>query len=482
MPRVFGALLCAANLLLTATPVKAEVCCCSGTVMPAMQCYDDSASCSFKNDCGQHLSSSDNKVPKWAPTYNMSESTVMMPCNYSGLYDFEAYPDLAKFGLVDYDWSNAKKIWVDQSPMDTDGMLVEQAKRNKAKNPTAKVFVYRNIVKALPWYTQVRKLLQDPQYWGWFIPYSDCRTSAGEYVCRNNVTGEIDATANLYHDEEQTPGWTGGGNGGPDGVCHGDTKGNTGKGCDCGGSNVSCGEYLWDHRNASLTRWFTDYYIGGEEYGLGSPFVDGFYLDDNWSARGPSEEAWPCSPRGSGAGRCSGLSASDIEQIRNGWAANMEAVQTAIVAKNGFDWQNFRSIRSPKRSDCSSFLRAQCLPDSPSQASAVQFRLAYQYNKDYSGGHLTQFSLDLAFFLATRGPYAWLGYGWMGCGCGWEHDGKMPCDIYERPSALDVDYGTPKGLCAEDPSESGVFVRNWTKAVVTIDCNKYTTDIEMKSN
>ena len=19
----------------------------------------------------------------------------------------------------------------------------------------------------------------------------------------------------------------------------------------------------------------------------------------------------------------------------------------------------------------------------------------------------------------------------MGCGCGWEHDGKMPCDIYE---------------------------------------------------
>ena len=26
-----------------------------------------------------------------------------MPCNYTGLYDFEAYPDLAKFGLVDYD-------------------------------------------------------------------------------------------------------------------------------------------------------------------------------------------------------------------------------------------------------------------------------------------------------------------------------------------------------------------------------------------
>ena len=36
-----------------------------------------------------------------------------------------------------------------------------QAARNKAQNPTAKVFVYRNIVKALPWYTEVRELLQD---------------------------------------------------------------------------------------------------------------------------------------------------------------------------------------------------------------------------------------------------------------------------------------------------------------------------------
>ena len=104
MPRVFGVLLCAANVLLTATPVNAVVCCCSGTVVPTMQCHDDPASCSFEDNCGHRPSSSDNKVPKWAPTYNMSESTVMMPCNYSGLYDFDAYPDLAKFGLVDYDW------------------------------------------------------------------------------------------------------------------------------------------------------------------------------------------------------------------------------------------------------------------------------------------------------------------------------------------------------------------------------------------
>eukprot|EP00035_Acanthoeca_spectabilis_P015689 m.315705 g.315705 ORF g.315705 m.315705 type:complete len:244 (+) comp16413_c0_seq35:2843-3574(+) len=129
---------------------------------------------------------------KWTPTYNMSESTVVMPCNYTGLYDYNAYPELAKFGLVDYDWANAKSTWANQSPMDCDGMLVEQAARNKAQNPSAKVFVYRNIVKALPWYTEVRTLLQNQSYWGWFIPYDGCLTKDGEYVCRDNTTGAID--------------------------------------------------------------------------------------------------------------------------------------------------------------------------------------------------------------------------------------------------------------------------------------------------
>jgi hypothetical protein len=42
-------------------------------------------------------------LPHWPPSYNMSESSVVQPCNYSGLYDYDAYPELAKFGLIDYD-------------------------------------------------------------------------------------------------------------------------------------------------------------------------------------------------------------------------------------------------------------------------------------------------------------------------------------------------------------------------------------------
>ena len=39
----------------------------------------------------------------------------------------------------------------------------------------------------------------------------------------------------------------------------------------------------------------------------------------------------------------------------------------------------------------------------------------------YAGLNLTNFDMDLGIFLASRGPYSWLGYGWLGCGCGWEY-------------------------------------------------------------
>jgi hypothetical protein len=71
----------------------------------------------------------------------------------------------------------------------------------------------RNGIKALPWHTTVRKLLEDRAQWGLFMPLAGCMPEPGEYVCGPN------ATQNLYHDFEQTP------------------KG------DCG-VGVECGEYV----------------------------------------------------------------------------------------------------------------------------------------------------------------------------------------------------------------------------------------------
>ena len=46
-------------------------------------------------------------VPRFEPTYNMSRSTIVMPCSDSGYFNTSL---TARFGVVDFDWSNAKQI------------------------------------------------------------------------------------------------------------------------------------------------------------------------------------------------------------------------------------------------------------------------------------------------------------------------------------------------------------------------------------
>ena len=68
-----------------------------------------------------------------------------------------------------YDWSNAKAQWVDAQPMDCEERLLTQAMFTKKANPSSHVFVHRNLVKALPLFTSVRVILDDPQYAGFLL-------------------------------------------------------------------------------------------------------------------------------------------------------------------------------------------------------------------------------------------------------------------------------------------------------------------------
>lgn len=85
-------------------------------------------------------------LPKWKATYAMNRSTIVQPCNGSGLL---APASVASFAVISFDWSNAKAVWVNQQPMDAEGLLVEQAALVKAAASDSEVWVYRNIVKAL---------------------------------------------------------------------------------------------------------------------------------------------------------------------------------------------------------------------------------------------------------------------------------------------------------------------------------------------
>ena len=79
--------------------------------------------------------------------------------------------------------------------------------------------------------------------------------------------------------------------------------------------------------------------------------------------------------------------------------------------------------------------------------------------------------IDLAFFLLVRGPFAWIGFNWLGCDYEW----------WALPPQLRTEYGEPLGTFYETmPNKSGVFARNFTLADVELDCNTFSATILMK--
>ena len=72
------------------------------------------------------------RVPNWLPTYDMKQSTILYRCNLTGYHD----PDeAAQYGIVAYDWSNAKNLWANTHPMTCEGALTEQAKMVMPRMP-----------------------------------------------------------------------------------------------------------------------------------------------------------------------------------------------------------------------------------------------------------------------------------------------------------------------------------------------------------
>lgn len=76
------------------------------------------------------------QFPHWPAQYALNASTISMACNSSGWYNASFG---AQFGIISYDWSNAKAQWAAARPMDCEERLVTQAVATKSVNPSAKV-------------------------------------------------------------------------------------------------------------------------------------------------------------------------------------------------------------------------------------------------------------------------------------------------------------------------------------------------------
>lgn len=121
---------------------------------------------------------------------------------------------------------------------------------------------------------------------------------------------------------------------------------------------------------------------------------------------------------------------------------------------------------------CLPFLRDNCRANGTVAHLATMFGFTQVTEAPHKpflpNGSLPAFEQDLATFLLTRGEYAWLGYGWLGCG---DARGGCSSGLYQRPAELELDYGIPMSHCVETAPDSGVFTREWTKATVQMDCN-----------
>ena len=141
--------------------------------------------------------------PKWNASYDMQRSTIVMPCNTSGPLDPQFF---SQFGIVDIDWSHQKLQWANQQPMDSSGLMLKQAQALRKLNPNTRVWVYRNLVKALPWISAVREKLQDPQYQGWFLSYHDpTKHHPNAPPCDLHRANTTQRCSNRYHDQRETP-------------------------------------------------------------------------------------------------------------------------------------------------------------------------------------------------------------------------------------------------------------------------------------
>ena len=287
--------------------------------------------------------------------------------------------------------------------------------------------------------------------------------------CDNNYNPP--KCSDYFHMQEQTPGYPHG-----DGSC-------AAPACDCG--DKPCGFYLFNHSSTTVVKgqtfqdWFIHSYMFNE---VGqSDLVSGFFWDDVWPGKGGHwGDAVP------NVTEDCGLTESDLVEGTNSWAANMAALENYTLGKGKFAWQMLWTGGSPDsrgttcpgplvtNQSCAAELRSLCSATSPQHTNRTLMYAFAPGHCNHGGSSPVvdppQLKEDLANFLLIRGPYAYLGHGWLGCS-----------HFYVFPDELNVDYGEPVDqLCKETAPNSGIFTREWTKATVQMDCNTYTPTITMK--
>eukprot|EP00040_Diaphanoeca_grandis_P022888 m.123759 g.123759 ORF g.123759 m.123759 type:complete len:487 (-) comp29011_c0_seq1:136-1596(-) len=444
-----------------------------------------------------------NTTPPFPPSWRTNDSTLLYWRNGT---DYESNETLGNYGMIMFDWAHGAKVWInDYKPMDNGAVLAEQCRRLKLVNPHAKCIVYRNTVKALNQFSDISTLVDNTAYAGYFLPWKPHATQTGacapgttggpplmpnpQIECGNLTTTDVHVpmcdgadktkcSKHLYFGTHQIP-IVPGHNWARNTLFPFQNLSCAGGVCDCGMN--PCGEYLFDFRNASLQRWFVETYM---DAAMSPVYVDGILLDDSWGKgynQGPSEEDKHCLDD-------MALSQQDVAALTTGWSTTRDALAKHATAKGAYIAPTYGgeslSQKVNSTSACNSRMRNFCHTSAP-PTPPHYFSIAYEKVPPPTFGlKAVNMDLDMAFFLAVRGPYAWVGSGPI---LGWQlsHwwvEGQTrlvePRDF--RPHWFDVEFGEPLSHCVETVNtEPGVYIRHYTKATVTVDCQTLSGDIHM---
>lgn len=191
-------------------------------------------------------------LPSLPQTWQLNKSTIIQPCNYTGYSDPLS---LRNWGVIDFDWSNGKGTgdaegWAKHRPMDDEEMLFEQVRMTKAASPETAVWVYRNSIYGYPWYTDVRTILEDPEYEPWWLKFKP----EGPWNASKCDAVNTSLCSDYYHSQLQTPEYPHPADA-RSGQC-------AAPGCDCG-ATTPCGFYLFNHSSTAVVRGqtFQDWFV-----------------------------------------------------------------------------------------------------------------------------------------------------------------------------------------------------------------------------
>lgn len=123
-----------------------------------------------------------------------------------------------------------------------------------------------------------------------------------------------------------------------------------------------------------------------------------------------------------------GLTAADQAMIAASYTKNMAAVYDEVLARGMFSWQQMWNGQSSpddkngcctsplvrKGPTCATALRSLCTANSPAQTRYYKYAFT-PGGCSGNPGNLTDPVQDIVNFQLTRGPYALLGHGWLGC-------------------------------------------------------------------